>query len=498
MDAAMGKTHTVSAAGIVAVFVVGFFAQAAEIHDAAKEGDAEKIKTLLKANPNAVNSTEKDGGTPLHFAAVGGKAQVAALLIANGADVNAESSSGVTPLHSAAYAGHAEIVELLLSKGANVNAKASTGATPLDLAQARGNNEVAESLRKHGALERSDKREDAGVVADAWIKQKIKEGATSNARLIGFQKAKILHLNAIYRCDTKGISEDITLGMNRDDNGNWAILSVKREKAHSSVPLQSDWRKALADVNNGTWEDDIIYVAPTDGLAAKGTNVDTWIEFTPSAEDELKIRALHTWQTRQAQARQQTSQTPEEATSDEQAQNALKDAGLVADAWIKQKLKDGTIRSARLVGFQKGLGSELIAIYRCNGGDISLAMSRDRNGDWGFDNVAQEGAAPFLPLESDWRKVSLGGQTPLSRAIREQQPANSQSSTTGPPERVIGNYATYRDAMRAKEVMEQQEQMKREAAMEQMMQSGTSGTVRSRTYRVVENSQGGYDLIEKP
>ena len=37
-----------------------------EIHDAAKDGDLEKVKALLKDNPDLVFSKDNDGATPLH------------------------------------------------------------------------------------------------------------------------------------------------------------------------------------------------------------------------------------------------------------------------------------------------------------------------------------------------------------------------------------------------------------------------------------------------
>ena len=37
-----------------------------EIHEAAKGGDLEKVKALLKANPDLVSSKDQAGATPLH------------------------------------------------------------------------------------------------------------------------------------------------------------------------------------------------------------------------------------------------------------------------------------------------------------------------------------------------------------------------------------------------------------------------------------------------
>jgi ankyrin repeat protein len=93
-----------------------------EIHDAAKSGDLEKVKTLLKANPDLVFSKDTNGWTPLHLAST--KA-VAEFLLANKADVNDNKNGyGWTPLHAAAANGFKDVVELLLADKADVNAKA--------------------------------------------------------------------------------------------------------------------------------------------------------------------------------------------------------------------------------------------------------------------------------------------------------------------------------------------------------------------------------------
>ena len=82
-----------------------------EIHDATKAGDLEKVKALLKANPDLVNNKNKDGTTPLHWAAFEGHKDVAEWLLANKADVNAKASDGLTPLHLAASNDKKDVVE---------------------------------------------------------------------------------------------------------------------------------------------------------------------------------------------------------------------------------------------------------------------------------------------------------------------------------------------------------------------------------------------------
>jgi len=118
-----------------------------EIHDAAKRGDVETVRKLLKGDPNLVFSQDvSSGATPLHYAAQEGHKDVAELLLANHADVNAKTFNGATPLHLAAQRGHKDVVELLLANHARVNAKALNGATPLHVAAAFGQKDVVEVL----------------------------------------------------------------------------------------------------------------------------------------------------------------------------------------------------------------------------------------------------------------------------------------------------------------------------------------------------------------
>ena len=75
--------------------------------------------------------------------------------LASGADVNTTDKVGRTPLHFASANGHKEIVELLIGAGADVNAKVVSGAaqgkTPLDAANETNHPKTADLLRKHGA-----------------------------------------------------------------------------------------------------------------------------------------------------------------------------------------------------------------------------------------------------------------------------------------------------------------------------------------------------------
>ena len=96
-----------------ALFAGSLFAET--IHEAAKEGNINRLKFLIK----------------------------------KGAKVNARADDGDTPLHLAA-AYSLPVAELLIKERADVNARDIKGSTPLDWAAGQGNTETAELLKKHG------------------------------------------------------------------------------------------------------------------------------------------------------------------------------------------------------------------------------------------------------------------------------------------------------------------------------------------------------------
>src|SRR5262252_4002750 len=105
-----------------------------EIHDAARDGDAEKVKLLLAANPALALSTDASGATPLIWAVTRGHKEITILLLAGNADINAKINTGLTSLHFAVDRGYKDLVELLLAHNADVEAMDKNGLTPLHVA----------------------------------------------------------------------------------------------------------------------------------------------------------------------------------------------------------------------------------------------------------------------------------------------------------------------------------------------------------------------------
>jgi ankyrin repeat protein len=107
---------------------------AGEIHKAAKHGDFDSIKKLLKKDASLLNSVNTLQQTPLLIASYQGYLEIVKFLLDRGAAVNQADRYGATPLHMAALGGQKDVAALLISKGANINAPSQTGKIPLQLA----------------------------------------------------------------------------------------------------------------------------------------------------------------------------------------------------------------------------------------------------------------------------------------------------------------------------------------------------------------------------
>lgn len=122
----------------------------AEIISAVRSAQLPAVRKALKQSPNLFEGKDPSGSTLLHHAAGFGTLETVKWLLDAGVNVNSTNRRGSTPLHWAI--ADKSKVRLLLSRGANVNQKQVEGRTPLYLAASLGNgNKILKLLLDHGA-----------------------------------------------------------------------------------------------------------------------------------------------------------------------------------------------------------------------------------------------------------------------------------------------------------------------------------------------------------
>lgn len=138
-------------------FQTGYSQQ--EIFDVARKGTVEEVKAIMKQYPDAINSVNEAGYSPLILACYKGNVDVANFLIKNVKDIDGNSSMG-TPLMAAVVKGNKEIVQALLENKANPNIADPNGTTALIYASMFKNYDIVSLLIK--AQAKSDTKDNRG------------------------------------------------------------------------------------------------------------------------------------------------------------------------------------------------------------------------------------------------------------------------------------------------------------------------------------------------
>lgn len=124
---------------------------AAEIHDAARDGDLDVVMRLIDEDPSLLEATDDDGMTPLNRAALSGRSDIAAELIRHGANIHTGDVDNSQPLHCVAISGDTATAALLLSRGVDINVRDDNNLTPLHFASSYRQLPMVGYLLEHGA-----------------------------------------------------------------------------------------------------------------------------------------------------------------------------------------------------------------------------------------------------------------------------------------------------------------------------------------------------------
>ena len=114
-----------------------------------------KIKDMMETEDGARLATmrDKDGHTPLHWAALGGYTDLCEVFVDKGCPLNDHSQNdyGPRPVHWACVNGHVVTVDFFLERGVHIDVTDLNGCSPLLIAAQYGQSLVISYLLQKGA-----------------------------------------------------------------------------------------------------------------------------------------------------------------------------------------------------------------------------------------------------------------------------------------------------------------------------------------------------------
>jgi len=93
------------------------------LFNAIRNGETEKVTSLLKENPEWVSEKDARGSTPLLLATYYGFEEMTQVILQYSQNVDLQDASGNTALMGVCFKGYENIAQLLIQNGAQVNAK---------------------------------------------------------------------------------------------------------------------------------------------------------------------------------------------------------------------------------------------------------------------------------------------------------------------------------------------------------------------------------------
>jgi len=138
---------------------------------ASRHGDTDTVQMLCDLHAD-VNKADKDGCTPMLWAAAGKHTKTIQILAKHNADVNKSSKHGQTPVMLAAEQGSTDIVRMFAKLRADLNKPDNLGRTPVWLACSKGNTDALRVLAEYKAdLLKGNKLQQTPLHVAAYMNQ---------------------------------------------------------------------------------------------------------------------------------------------------------------------------------------------------------------------------------------------------------------------------------------------------------------------------------------
>ncbi len=119
------------------------------ILDASRNGDRDRVASLLALGAESDSPDILSGYTPLHNAIGCGDLEMVVLLLDHGADIeHCNNTVGQTPLQTAVLSGSTPMVRLLLDRGADPALSTDRDGSLADLARDEGFHEIVALLQR--------------------------------------------------------------------------------------------------------------------------------------------------------------------------------------------------------------------------------------------------------------------------------------------------------------------------------------------------------------
>jgi len=185
------------------------------------------LRNKIDQNQRFINTGDKDGKTPMHWAAEWNKKKSLKLMLDKGAEINRQDESGRTALHLAAYEGNINSVKALLEARATLDIKDKKMCTPLLYASQNGRLDVVRLLVEGGASVNME-------VQDGWT-----------ALLCAAENG---HCKVAETLLEKGAAVD------QGSLNGWTALMFAAEKGHSAmVELLIQLRASVNQAERDVW-----------------------------------------------------------------------------------------------------------------------------------------------------------------------------------------------------------------------------------------------------